>query len=228
MRRYTNWSLILFCGILVVLALTSRTWIPEVQPSLVDEPEAEQFGCPGFVSDEQCRNLREINELDPVLAEHLRDSLDPDNDLETLDEPEILEVARNLNANTSDEPIITRVKTGSFNDLDVIRTASGIVDINEIVFPSDSTEAWRFLTLDEDFEVISGPDFQVYLSTLQSPRNTSDLMDSDPYQVGFLKGNIGRQHLELDTEVDLTQYRSVVIYSEEYDIIAAIAPIVTN
>lgn len=217
-------------GILAIAALTSRTWIPEIQPSLVNEPDVEQFGCPNFISDDQCENLRNINEVNPQLAENLREGLDPDNDLEALEEPAIEELADELNPNTSDEPQISRVKVGTFSNIDIIRTASGEVGIYEIIFPNDPTQAWRFLAFDEEFRVISAADLRVYLSPQANPDedNPETVFEGDPLEVALLKGNIGSQNFELDRTLDLNQYRSVVIYSEEYDIIVATAPIVTN
>jgi hypothetical protein len=230
LRRYTNWSLILVMGILAVAAITSRTWIPEIQPSLVSEPAVERFACPRFVTSEQCDNLRRINDVNPQLAENLREGLDPDNDLETLEEPTIEQLATDLNPNTSDEPQISRVKVGTFSDIDIIRTASGEVGIYEIIFPNDPSQAWRYLSFGEEFRVISAADLRVYLSSQSNPNadNPEGVFEDEPLEVALLKGNIGNQNFELDRSLDLNQYRSVVIYSEEYDIIVATAPIVTN
>lgn len=230
MRRYTNWSLIFVMGIFVLAAVTSRTWIPEIQSSLVEEPEIERFGCPGYISSQQCENLRNIDEVNSQLAENLREGLDPENDLETFEEPTIEQLATDLNPNTSDEPQISRVKVGTFSDIDIIRTASGEVGIYEIIFPNEPSQAWRFLSFDEEFRVISAADLRVYLSPQANPDadNPEIVLEDNPLEVALLKGNIGNQNFELDGNLDLSQYRSVVIYSEEYDIIVATAPIVTN
>lgn len=225
LRRYTNWGLIFFFGLLAIIAATSEQWIPEVQPTFVENAVVVDFDCPRFVDNDQCRNLRRLYETDPDLAEHLRDSLDPDNDLEVLNEPDFETIANQLNPNTSDDPLITQVKTGSFQSLDIIRQAEGIVNIYEVV--SGNVVA-RYLRFEDPFRVNNGPDLQVFLSKDANPRNPEQLLAGEPYAVGFLKGNINGQNFEIDRTLDLTQYRSVVIYSEEYNVIMAVAPIVTN
>jgi hypothetical protein len=225
MRRYTNWSLIAFVGLLVIAALTSEQWIPEVQPSPDDEAQVESFGCPGYLEDEQCGALRELAVNNLELAETLRELLDPENDLEVLNEPEITAVARDVNPATSDEPIITEVKKGSFGDLNVVLQAEGVVTVYEVVHSGVTA---RFLRFEEGFRVISGPDLEIFLSSAQAPRIPEQLFDSQNVEVAFLKGNVGPQNYELDTDIDLTQYRSVAIYSEELDLIVAVAPIVVT
>ena len=171
MRRYTNWSAILLVGFLVIAALTSGEWIPEVQPQLIEEEQVETFACPEYMEDQQCEALRELAVDNPDTADALRDSLDPENDLEVLNEPEIITVARDVNPSTSDEPILTEVKKGSFNNLDVVRQAEGVVTIYEVVHGGETA---RFLRFEDPFEINNGPDLEVFLSSAQAPR-TSDL-----------------------------------------------------
>jgi len=225
MRRYTNWSLIVFVGLVVIAAFTSGQWIPAVQPGPESEAQVESFACPDYLEDGQCRALRDLSADNLELAEELRDLLDPDNDLEVLNEPEITALARDVNPATSDEPIITEVKKGSFSDLNVLLEAEGIVTVYEIVH-SDVTA--RFLRFEEEFQMISGPDYEIFLSSAQNPRNREQLFESQNVEVAFLKGNVGPQNYELSTDIDLAVYRSVVIYSEELDLIVAIASIVTS
>jgi hypothetical protein len=225
MRRYTNWGLVLFVGILTTLALISDLWLPEIQPLLVAEESLEQYSCPSFINDDQCNALAELAVVDAELAEHLVEGLDPSNTLPDPNQPDINQVARNLNENTSDEPVITLVKTGTFSDLDILRTAQGQVMLYEIVAGG---QVGRFLRLENEFRVLSAPDLEVFLSTSRNPTTLDEFTNSNPVEVGFLRSNVGNQNFELPTTLDLSPFRSVVIYSAEYNLIYAVAPIFTN
>lgn len=231
MRRYTNWSLILVVGLCALAALVSNLWIPEVQPLVQDEDAAEEFSCPSYVNSDQCAEIAELTEINEDLAEQLMDSLDPDNDIPTLNELELVEFAESMNENTSDEPTLSKVKTGGFIELDSygdILATEGVVAIYEVIIGGNLEG--RILNFDEDFSTISAPNLHVYLSPRQTVQTPTQLFDegNPSLEVAVLRGNIGGQNFEIQTSVDLTNYNSVVIYAEDYDLIVAVAPLVTN
>lgn len=231
MRRYTNWSLILVVGLCALAALISSLWIPEVQPVLQDSDNAETFSCPSYVEEPQCREVAQLSEVNEDLAEQLMDSLNPDNDIRTLNEMEIEEFASDMNTNTSDEPSLSKVKTGGFVKLETfgeILETEGVVAIYEVII-SGNLEG-RILNFDEDFSTISAPNLEVYLSPRQTVQTPNQLFDetNPAVEVAVLRGNIGAQNFELQTTLDLTIYNSVVIYNEDYNLIIAVAPLVTN
>ena len=231
MRRYTNWSLILVVGLCALAALVSDLWIPEVQPILQNDNTSETFSCPSYVENAQCKEIAQLTETNEALAEQLMDSLDPDNDIPTLNEMEVMEFAEDMNENTSDEPSTSKVKTGGFIKLDnfgeILKT-DGVVAIYEVII-SGNLEG-RILNFDEDFATISAPNLEVYLSPRQTVQTPNQLFDdtNSPIEVAVLRGNIGTQNFELQTTLDLTIYNSVVIYNEDYNLIIAVAPLVTN
>ncbi len=231
MRRYTNWSLILVIGLCALAALVSNLWIPEVQPLVQDEDAAEDFSCPSYVNSEQCTEIAQLTEVNQDLAEQLMDSLDPDNDIPTLNELDLVEFAESMNENTSDEPTLSKVKTGGFITLDnygEILATEGVVAIYEVIIGGNLEG--RILNFDENFSTIGAPNLHVYLSPRQTVQTPEQLFDesNSPLEVAVLRGNVGGQNFEIQTSVDLTSYNSMVIYAEDYDLIVAVAPLVTN
>jgi hypothetical protein len=75
----------------------------------------------------------------------------------------------------------------------------------------------RFIRF-EEFKVTNGPDLFVYLSGHPAPRNRSQLHEGAAFEVARLKGNIGSQNYELPTELDLSKFRSVVIYCKRFSV----------
>jgi hypothetical protein len=67
----------------------------------------------------------------------------------------------------------------------------------------------------------SGPDLHVLLSPNEAPTNHDSL--GDYLDLGDLQSNIGDQNYTLPADIDLTQYRSVVIYCVPYRIVFATA-----
>ncbi len=103
----------------------------------------------------------------------------------------------------------------------VATTASGVfVDRShptsgDALVLSDGTDQ-RFLRF-ENFETDNGPDLNVYLST--APADASaDEFDDDFIDLGALSGNIGDQNYELPPDVDLTRYRTVVIWCVRFGV----------
>ena len=74
----------------------------------------------------------------------------------------------------------------------------------------------------EEFRVTNGPDLHVLLSKNPNPTDRSDLGD-DYIDLGSLKGNVGNQNYEIPTDVDLSEYQSVVIYCMPFHVLFASA-----
>jgi hypothetical protein len=83
----------------------------------------------------------------------------------------------------------------------------------------------RYVRL-EDLVTDNGPDLRVYLSTA-APEASDDEVDADVSVVdlGALKGNLGNQNYEVPAGVDLSQYRSVVIWCERFTVAFGAAPV---
>ncbi len=107
------------------------------------------------------------------------------------------------------EPLV--LYSGSFIDIDPIHGAVGTATIYEL--PAGN----RILRF-EDFRSKNGPDLHVYLST-ENPTSTFASLGSNEVHLGALKGNVGNQNYEIPTEIDLSLYRSVVIYCKPFKVI---------
>jgi hypothetical protein len=77
----------------------------------------------------------------------------------------------------------------------------------------------------EDLEVSNGPDLVVYLSVLGADQGWHDADDAEFVDLGALKGNLGDQNYELPAGVDLSRFRSVVIWCRRFTVGFAVAPI---
>lgn len=109
----------------------------------------------------------------------------------------------------------TVVAQGSFIDIDPIHGAVGTATIYEL--PAGE----RILRL-EDFASKNGPDLHVYLST-EAPTSTFAGLGENEVHLGALKGNVGNQNYEVPADVDLSQYRSVVIYCRPFHVVFSTA-----
>jgi hypothetical protein len=76
----------------------------------------------------------------------------------------------------------------------------------------------------EDFSATNGPDLFVVLSSSANP--DQDGVKNGAYvQLKALKGNIGNQNYEISGDVDLGQYKSVVIWCRTFNVVFGYAPL---
>ncbi len=80
---------------------------------------------------------------------------------------------------------------------------------------NDGTEQ-RFLRF-EDFATDNGPDLNVYLSAAPANAPAGDF-DDDFVDLGDLEGNIGPQNYEIESNVDLERYSTVVIWCVRFGV----------
>ena len=101
---------------------------------------------------------------------------------------------------------------GSFVDAD--RVHQGMGNARLVQQPGGTVEL-QFT----DFEVTNGPDLKVYLSVHPDPTSASDVTDGKWVSLGALKGNIGNQSYTLPTDLDASQFNSVVIWCEQFGVL---------
>jgi hypothetical protein len=70
----------------------------------------------------------------------------------------------------------------------------------------------------EEFSTTNGPDLFVVLSSSANP-DQDGLKNGAYVQLDALKGNVGNQNYELPADVDLSQYKSVVIWCRTFNIV---------
>ena len=79
----------------------------------------------------------------------------------------------------------------------------------------------RILRL-ENLATSNGPDLRVYLSTTPASADWHGY-DRDYVDLGALKGNLGNQNYALPDSVDITRYRSAVIWCRQFKVGFAVA-----
>jgi hypothetical protein len=81
----------------------------------------------------------------------------------------------------------------------------------------------RYVRFDR-FHTSNGPALKVYLSAA-SATGPGDAFDDRYVDLGDLKGNIGEQNYSLARDVDLSRYRSVVVWCARFHVAFAAAPL---
>jgi len=81
----------------------------------------------------------------------------------------------------------------------------------------------RILRL-ENLATSNGPDLRVYLSTTPASADWHGY-DRDYVDLGALKGNLGNQNYTLPDSLDITRYRSAVIWCRQFKVGFAVAPL---
>ena len=107
--------------------------------------------------------------------------------------------------------------SGEFRGLDHRGTGRAL-----IVELPDGKRYLRF----EDLDVENGPDLKVYLAAAPSSSD-SGAFDDDFVNLGELKGNKGNQNYELPDDVDLSKYKSAVVWCQRFSVGFAVAPVET-
>lgn len=75
----------------------------------------------------------------------------------------------------------------------------------------------RILRL-QDFEVDNGPELHVYLFANDPVTTSIGVEIPGSYDLGILKGNIGDQNYEIPADLDLSQFKSVVIWCQPFKV----------
>jgi hypothetical protein len=122
-------------------------------------------------------------------------------------------------ATTDAEQSRTILSSGTFRDLehDTDGTASVI----------EAAAGKRYVRL-EDFKTSSGPDVIVILSDTPATEDDWGAYDDGAFvALGPLKGNAGNQNYAIPADVDLSEYRSVVIWCRRFNVAFGAAPIGT-
>ena len=112
------------------------------------------------------------------------------------------------------------VATGAFRDADRSHKGSGVATL--VALPGGGHEVQL-----SSFEVTNGPDLEVWLSSHPDPASSSDVSGNEWVALGQLKGNVGDQAYAVPAGTDVSQFKSVVIWCEQFGVLfspAALAP----
>lgn len=110
----------------------------------------------------------------------------------------------------ADTPVV--VASGRFTDADAIHKGSGMATLYRL---PNGNHVVRF----EDFRTTNGPALVVYLARHASPTSADDVTDNGFLSLGKLKGNVGNQNYTLPPGTDVSEYGSVVIWCELFDVL---------
>ena len=110
------------------------------------------------------------------------------------------------------------LKAGSFRDQDSFHKGSGRATIYR------GPDGSHLLRLD-DFKVTNGPDLHVLLASHPDPKGRNELKDTEYFDLGKLKGNIGSQNYPIPDDLDIAAQMSVVIYCAPFHVMFSVAPL---
>lgn len=94
---------------------------------------------------------------------------------------------------------------GQFNAVSDIRPAKGLSRLFRL-------GTGEFLLRVEDLAVVKGPGLRIYLTGTQAPQ-TADAVLRDFIDLGTIKAQRGNQNYLMPADIDLSDYRGVVIFS---------------
>lgn len=80
-------------------------------------------------------------------------------------------------------------------------------------------EGQTLITFDESFKTKGGPDLKLYLSPKSVETLASDTAETGSIKIGVLKSNRGSQTYTLPLDIDLTQYKSLIIHCEAFSVL---------
>jgi hypothetical protein len=113
------------------------------------------------------------------------------------------------------EAAATALARGAFTEVDAVHKAKGTATLYRL--------GQEVLLRLDPFESTNGPDLYVYLSGHPVPRSSAQLHEGGALEVARLKGNIGSQNYSLPANVDLSTYKSVVIYCRRFHVVFSTA-----
>jgi hypothetical protein len=114
------------------------------------------------------------------------------------------------------ELMVATLATGSFRDADRLHQGVGIATLGE-------TAGGLGIVRFTDFRVTNGPDLKVWLVKAADIASAADVTGSEWLSLGALKGNVGDQNYVLPAGTDLSAYKSVVIWCEQFGVLFSAA-----
>lgn len=77
----------------------------------------------------------------------------------------------------------------------------------------------KLVHLTENFKVGPGPAFHIYLSPIKGVRSSSDFSVKDSLDLGKLRAFEGSQKYKIPEGTDLSKYKSVVIWCQQFSVL---------
>jgi hypothetical protein len=110
----------------------------------------------------------------------------------------------------------TSTRQAQFTDADAFHKGAGQA---EFIVTATGDNLIRFT----QFESTNGPDLKVYLVKASNVATFDDVTASEWLSLGPLKGNIGDQNYTLPADANPDDYKSVVIWCEQFGVLFSAA-----
>ncbi len=198
-RRLVISALVL---VAVVLVLVTRPWtffindeVDEAFPALSGAERESVRDMPG---DQRDALLTMIEDARDMAADTARAMMEPDSAMQD-DMPD---------GAPDPHPLLS----GAWIEIDPVHRAEG----SATIWLAGEERVLRF----EDFRVTNGPQLHVLLTKNVPTSIFAGVGGSGDYiDLGPLKGNVGNQNYSIPAEVDLSEYRSAVIYCVPFRVV---------
>lgn len=200
-RRNPKLYILLVFLVVAAVALTYPLWSPYFINDVVDEAfpslDSAERDAVRDMPEGQREALLEMSEDQPEMAADTARAMMADDTVMEDDMP----------AAEATEPVL--LSSGSWIEIDPIHRAEGSASVWQL----GKQRILRF----EDFRVTNGPQLHVFLSK-NVPTSIFAGLEED-IDLGPLKGNIGNQNYEIPADLDLSEYRSAVIYCVPFGVV---------
>lgn len=224
MLRHVRWSLIFLMTLALFVAWSAPYWLKLVISEEEIAAQNNEFPCPPTFTLEVCALLESLNAEKPAEADAMISALLAEPVQAPANEQDPASVESDIDKEAVSSFSNTLIRTGQFTVIDPLHYADGTANVLELVAEGQIS---RYLRFENDFEVGRGPsDLRVLLSINPEPRSVEELLaNNTAVEIGILKGHLGGQNYRIPPDVDITQFRSVVIYSVQYERIFSSAPL---
>jgi hypothetical protein len=221
MSTRLRFLLVMFGAVLVGAAFTFDRWFPLVfnPEDIVLFPELPESLQEAFeaLPAERREAYLELREENVVLAARMAAA--------GVQLPRLVPEDQQANPQYSGQ---VSTRSGTFIPISPIRSAEGSVTLYQL--PDGSRYLWL-----EGFSVIPAPGLRLFLSAVNKAQIDELAAKRDPaereYKLSLddllldpLRFDVGNQAYDVPREADLSRYRSVIIYSTEFDLLWAYAP----
>jgi len=104
---------------------------------------------------------------------------------------------------------------GDTAEMPFVKKRYSIQGSAKIVTTQDQTQ----LVFSDDFKTKNGPDLKVYLSKIPLSDLSEKDVDKDAIRLSVLKSHRGTQSYVIPSDIDLSDYESIVIQCEAYSVL---------
>jgi hypothetical protein len=204
MRIPLRTSALLLIGVLFLLGVTVPLWRPLFVTNVVNEafpllPDSLRPTYNALTADQRAvyetMAAQDVSKAGTMVGAAIGESVVVPDETMMPDAPQILSM-------------------GAFVQIDVIHGAEGTATIYRL---SEDSLILRF----DNFRATNGPDLHVLLSPAEAPRNFEEL--GSFIDLGSLRGNIGNQNYTLPPELNVSAYKSVVIFCVPFRVVFSTA-----